>query len=155
MAYTTLKDGFKTTITVDGVTAVFEEVSINPPALEAGGAIPQTNMRNSRMRTFAGKSLVTLGEFSVKVHYDPKAYAQIYSILGSNRYITIKFPDNSTLVFYAIVDKFDPDELKEGDKPEASLTFIPSNLTTAVPPVEFAPVYATGTTVTTTTTTLP
>lgn len=149
------KDGFKTLVTIAGISAVFEEIGVTPPALDAGGSIDQTTMRNTRWRTAQGKSLITLGNFSVRVAYDARAYAQIVPILGSNRFITVTFPDNSTLTFYAIIDKFTPDESVEGERPEATIEFIPSNLTTANPPAESAPVFATGTTTTTTTTALP
>lgn len=150
-----LKDGFKTLITISGITAVFEEIGVTPPAIDAGGAIDQTTMRNTRLRTALGKSLYTLGPFSAKVAYDPRAYAQIIPILGSNRFVTVTFPTNDTLTFYAIIDKFTPDENTEGTRPEATIEFVPSNLTTANPPVESAPVFTTGTTTTTTTTALP
>lgn len=150
-----LTDGFKTIITIGGVSAVFEEIEVTPPALDAGGPISQTTMRNTRWRTALGKRLATLGKLSVKVAYDAKAYAQIVPILGSNRAVTVTFPDNSTLVFYAIVDKFTPDALKEGERPEATLDLEPSNMSTANPPVEIVPVFSTGTTTSTTTTALP
>lgn len=155
MAYRLLSDGYRTTITVAGITPVFEEIEVTPPGLDAGGVIDQTTMRNSRMRTALGKALVTLSSCSIKVAYDPTTYAQIFAVLGSNRAITVTFPDNDTLLFYAVVDKFTPDALKEGERPEATLEFTPSNLTTANPPVEVSPVFATGTTVTTTTTAVP
>ena len=155
MTYRLLSDGYKTTITITGTTAVFEEIEVTPPGLDAGGVIDQTTMRNSRMRTALGKALITLSSCSVKVAYDPKTYAQLYNLLGANVAIVVKFPDNDTLTFYAVLDKFTPDALKEGERPEATIEFTPSNLTTANPPVEFAPVFATGTTVTTTTTALP
>jgi len=145
-----LVDGFKTLITITGITAVFEEIEISPPELDAGGAIEQTTMRNTRWRTNLGKQLATLGTFSVKVAYNVGAYSQISGILGSNRHIVITFPDTSTLSFYAVVNKFSPDALKEGERPEATIEFIPSNLSTANPPVEVAPVLVTLTTTSTT-----
>jgi hypothetical protein len=48
------------------------------------------------------------------------------------------------------VNKFSPDALKEGERPEATIEFIPSNLSTANPPVEVAPVLVTLTTTSTT-----
>ncbi len=112
-------------------------------------------MRNSRYRTKLGKSLITLDTVTLKVAYDPRTYAQVIPILGSNRAITITFPEGSTLVFYAIVSKFDPGEHAEGERPEATLELEPSNLSTAATPLEIAPVFATGTTATTATTALP
>lgn len=150
-----LVDGFKTLISIAGISAVFEEIEVTPPGLDAGGEITQTTMRNQRYRTSLGKKLITLARVQVKVAYDSRAYAQVISILGSNRAITLTFPDNSTLVFYAIVDKFTPDALKEGDRPEATLELVPSNMSTSNPPGEIAPVFTTGTTTTSTTTALP
>ncbi|MFN7318246.1 MAG: hypothetical protein ACK5S6_01940 [bacterium] len=142
-----LRDGFKTIITITGVSGTFEEIEVSPPELDAGGSIDQTTMRNTRWRTFIGKSLVTLGEFSVKVAYSAHMYDQMLAVLGRNRHIVVTFPSGNTLSFYAILDKFTPDTLTEGERPEATITFIPSNLTTAVPPVEFSPVLSTVTTV--------
>lgn len=150
-----LRDGFKTLIDIDGVTPTFEEIGITPPALDGAGSIDQTTMRNTKWRTAIGKSLVTLGNFSARVAYDPRAYAQLTNLLGQNRFVTVTFPDNSTLKFYAILNSFTPDEHTEGERPEATIEFIPSNLSTASPPVEVAPVFATGTTTTSTTTALP
>lgn len=149
-----LHDGFKTLISIGGITALFEEIEVTPPALDSTGAIDQTTMRNGRYRTKLGKSLITLDRVSVTVAYDPKVIGQMHNILGSNRLITITFPEGSTLLFYAIVDKFTPEALREGERPQATLELEPSNMSTANPPVEVAPVFATGTTATTSTTTL-
>lgn len=149
-----LHDGFKTLIAIGGVTGFFEEIEVTPPALDSTGGIDQTTMRNSRYRTKLGKSLITLDTVTVKVAFDPKVIGQMHNVLGSNRYITITFPEGSTLGFYALVNKFTMDALKEGERPEATLELEPSNMSTANPPVEIAPVFATGTTATTTTTTL-
>lgn len=149
-----LQDGFKTLIAISGITAHFEEIEVTPPELDSTGAIEQTTMRNSRYRTKLGKALITLGMVSVTVAYDPKVIGQVQNILGTNRYVTITFPDGSTLGFYGIINKFTPDALKEGERPQATLEIDPSNMSTANPPVEAAPVFATGTTATTTTTTM-
>lgn len=145
-----LKDGFKTIITITGLTAEFEEIELSMPELDAGGGIDQTTMRNTRWRTMIGKQLVTLGSFSVKVTYSAQAYSQISGILGLNRHVVIRFPDSSTLTFYAIVDKFAPGDMKEGERPEGTITFIPSNLNTASPAVETPPALVTATTTSTT-----
>jgi hypothetical protein len=75
------------------------------------------------------------------------------NILGSNRQIVITFPDGATFTFYAVVNKFTPDALKEGERPQATLELIPSNLSTAATPAEIGPVLVNATTTTTTTTT--
>ncbi len=142
-----LRDGYKTLITITGVSGTFEEIEVSPPELDAGGSIDQTTMRNVRWRTFIGKSLITLGEFSVKVAYSAHMYNQVLASIGRNLHVMVTFPSGNTLSFYAILDKFTPDTLTEGERPEATLSFIPSNLTTAAIPVEFTPVLSTVTTV--------
>lgn len=149
-----LADGFKTLIAITGISALFEEIEVTPPELDAGGVIDQTTMRNNRYRTNLGKALITLGPVSVTVAYDPAVIGQMHNILGSNRHIQITFPSGATLSFYAVVNKFSPEALKEGERPQATLELIPSNMSTAATPLEIAPVFATGTTATTTTTTI-
>jgi len=150
-----LRDGFKTTITISGISGKFDEIEVTPPEMDSGGGIEQTTMRNARYRTKLGKALITMGTVSVKVSYDPAVIAQMHNFMGTNRHVTVTFPDGSTLVFYAIISKFTPDALKEGERPEATLELEPSNMSTASTPVEIAPVFATGTTATTTTTAAP
>ena len=142
-----LRDGFKTLIAITGISGTFEEIEVTPPELDGGGSIDQTTMRNYRWRTFIGKSLVTLGEFTVKVAYSAHMYDQIVSSIGKNKHIVVTFPSGNTVSFYAILDKFSPGALTEGERPEADMTFIPSNLSTAATPVEFTPVLSTVTTV--------
>lgn len=142
-----LRDGFKTLITITGVSGTFEEIEVSPPEMDGGGSIDQTTMRNTRWRTMIGKSLITMGEFSVKVAYSAHMYDQMAAHIGKNKHIVVTFPSGNTLSFYSILDKFTPDTLTEGERPEATLTFIPSNLTTATPPVEYTPVLSTVTTV--------
>jgi hypothetical protein len=148
-----LTDGFKTLIAITGITALFEEIEVTPPELDANGVIDQTTMRNGRYRTNLGKKLVTLGTISVVVAYDSNVIPQMQNILGSNRQIVITFPDGATFTFYAVVNKFTPDALKEGERPQATLELIPSNLSTAATPAEIGPVLVNATTTTTTTTT--
>lgn len=150
-----LEDGYRSLIAIGGITAQFEEISITPLSIDSGGTIDMTTMRNQRTRTAAGKKLVTYGPCELKIAYDTRVFAQLQSIAGSNRAITQTWPDGATLVWYAIVEKIEFDELTEGTRPEATLTLTPSNRTTAANPVEVAPVFATGTTPTTTTTALP
>lgn len=150
-----LKDGFKILIAINGISGQFEEIEVTPPSMSSGGGIDQTTMRNSRYRTMLGKALITLEPVSIKVAFDPKVIAQMHQFLGTNRYVTITFPDGSTLVFYAIINSFTFDSFKEGERPEGTLELVPSNMSTAATPVETAPVFATGTTATTTTTAGP
>ena len=143
-----LQNGFRTLITIAGITAQFEEVSVTPIGYQADDAVEQTSMRNSNWRTFSGGALLTATEVNVKVFYAPGALEQMRPILRSNRFITLTMPDGAIITFYAIVQSFVPDEHTVNEKPTATLVLIPSNLTTSNPPSEMGPVYATGTTTT-------
>lgn len=144
-----LPNGHRTLIAISGVTAQFEEVSVQPPGMKGDDPIEQTNMRNANYRTFAGGSLITMTEMSIKVHYAVGAYSQLLPLLRKNRFVTITFFDGSTLGLYCIITSFTPDDSTTNDKPVATLVLTPSNLTTSDPPAEIGPVYATGTTTTT------
>jgi hypothetical protein len=143
-----LENGYRTTLSIDGVTALFEVVSITPPALQSDDPVEQTNMQTNNWRSFSGGALLSLGDISLTVHYAVGAFDQIKNILRQNKYCTIRFPDGSVLGTYCIIQSFSPEELTINEKPTASLTLKPSNRTTSNPPSEFGYVYTTGTTTT-------
>jgi len=149
MSDTILRNGFRTLITISGVTAKFEEISMTPVGIEADESVEQTNMRNGNWRTFQGGALLTATELNIKCHYAPGAVPQIIPLLRQNRFITVTYPDGATISLYCIVQSFVPDEHTINEKPTATLVLRPSNLTTSNPPAEVGPVYATGTTTTT------
>ena len=149
MSTVILPNGFKTLITIAGVSAAFEPVDVTPPSLMADDAVEQTNMLNANWRTFLGGALITQGDIQVTVHYSVAAYDQIKAILRQNRAVTVRFPDGSSLMTYCIIQGFEPSALTINEKPTATLTLKPSNLTTSNPPAEFSYLYTTGTTTTT------
>jgi hypothetical protein len=143
---TLLQDGFKTLIAITGVTALFEEIEVQPSALDAGGPISQSTMRNTRYRTSMGKKLITQGKLTVKVAYDPAVIPQMVGILGVNKSITKTFPNGNTVQFWGFVDKFTPDTMKEGDRPEATMEIEVTNLNASN--AETGPVFTASTTTT-------
>ncbi len=143
-----LPNGFKTTVAIGGVSALFEVVDVTPASLMADDAVEQTNMLNNNWRTFLGGALLTMGDISLTVHYSVAAFDQIKNILRLNRAVTVTFPDGSSLLTYCIIQGFEPSALTINEKPTATLTLKPSNLTTSNPPAEFGYLYTTGTTTT-------
>lgn len=138
-----LPNGHRTLVSISGLTAQFEEVSVTPPGEKADDPIEQTNMRANNYRTFAGGSLITMTEMTLKVHYAVGAYTQILAILRQNKYVTVTFFDGSSISLYCIITSFTPDEHQTNEKPTATLVLTPSNRTTSDPPAEIGPVYAT------------
>ena len=140
-----LVDGFNTTIVFPGAGVTFIEKEITPPALDGGGEIDQTAMRNVFWRTRWPKYLVTLSKIDAKVKYDPVAYAAISLLMNINRTITVTFPSltdtpTRTILFWGWLNKFAPNSNKEGDEPLADIEIIPSNLNGSR--VETGPVFA-------------
>ncbi len=139
-------DGYQTLIgfseSSSGVvmSTLMEEMTTTPPGIDGGGTIDTTSMRNVDWRTFAEKSLKTLMESSVAVKYDPAIYDEIIATVNVNQAITITFPDGSTLVYWGIINTFQPNGNTEGELPLADLNIQPTNRNAAG--AEIAPVYA-------------
>lgn len=135
-----LTDGYQTLFSFDLNPVVkFAEIEVTPPALNAGGQVDTTTMRNSRWRTFNPKALVTAGEASATVAYDSAIYTDALNMLGVNQLITITFPDGHTIAFWGWLDSFVPGSNKEGNRPTASIKIVPSNQDNTG--AEVAPVY--------------
>ena len=148
-----LEDGFKTIITIEGITNKFEEVSIKPGSIIGGTPNNRTTMRNTAWRTKSGQSLKELGPMTIKVYYDVAVLDQMKTVINQNKLITQTWPDMDTWAWYGIVNQIDFDDLVEGKPPEATLTITPTLRDNSG--TETAPTRVTGTTTTTTTTTAP
>lgn len=123
-----IDDGHPITIDfADNPTIQFWEKTVTPPGIDGGGSNETTTMRNLKWRTFAPKHLRTLKEMKVTAAYDPAVYESILDMLQANQLISVNWPDGSTLSFWGWVDSFDPQEVSEGEQPEAEVTIIPSN----------------------------
>lgn len=149
-----LTDGFPTLIGMSNAPNVaFWEVSVKPPGFDGGELNPQTNMRNTAWRTFMAKKLKTLTAMTFKAHYDPKVIGDINNQLNINQLYTVTHSNGAVWSFWAVLNKFDLDEVTEGNTPTASCTITPTNMDNSG--AEVAPSYtAPPTTTSTTTTTL-
>lgn len=136
-----LGDGYQTAIVfARNDTVSFWEKSIKPPGMDGGDMIDNTTMRNTTWRTRAPRQLITLTDFTLRAAYDPNVYNQILNdLLNQEGAITIHFPDGSTLDFFGYLQKFEPQEITEGNQPEADITVVPTNWDPANA-VEAAPV---------------
>lgn len=135
-----LDDGYSTKISIadrSSITAgdgtdlsidFWEKVS-GIPGIDGGEAIETTTMLNSAWRTYAPRSLKTLTEFTVTGAYDTQIYlaAQILALINIETIVTVTFPDDATLSFYAYVRMIEFADAQEGTHPEATLTIRPTN----------------------------
>lgn len=123
-----LEDGFSATIAFERDPDVnFWEKTVSPPGIDGGDAIATTTMHNTLWRTMAARSLQTLTEMTTKVAYDPVVYSEILALVNQPGSITVHFPDGSTLDFFGYLRLFEPDDLTEGEQPEATVTITPTN----------------------------
>ena len=127
-----LTDGYQTTISFSGggfdLGVIFLEKEVQPPALNGGGGIEVTTMRNQVVRTKAHKNLYQLDDLTLQVSYAPESYEAIAGIININGLWTVNFPDGSLLSFFAWLDTFTPAALKEGEFPLAEIKVIVSNI---------------------------
>lgn len=140
-----LVDGFNTTYAFPGAGVTFIEKEVTPPALDGGGEIPQTAMRNVLWRTAWPKYLRTLGKMDSKVKYDPFAYSTIQAQINRNQAIVLNFPSLTMttarrITLWGWLNKFAPEALKEGDEPLADMEILISNLNDSQ--IETGPVFA-------------
>ncbi len=124
-----LEDGFSTKITVALDPDIsFWEKTVKPSGFDGGDAIETTTMHNVKLRTMAPRQLKTLTQMTCTAAYDPDIYNQIYVIINRKTTITVRFPDGSTLAFFGYVKSFEPNDLSEGNFPEATVTIVPTNV---------------------------
>jgi hypothetical protein len=123
-----LEDGYRTLVTFARDPDIeFWEKGVTPPGLDGGDPIDTTTMHNDYWRSATPRSLVTMTEFECRVAYDPVLYTRIQNLLNIEDTVTVRFPDGSTLAFYGFLRSFEPDELVEGEHPEATIMVVPTN----------------------------
>lgn len=123
-----LEDGHSTIITLaaDPDVSLWEK-SVTPPGIDGGDAVEQTTMHNVTWRPMAPRRLKTLTEMTFTAAYDPDAYNQLVGLINVETTVTVRFPDGSTLAFYGYLKSFEPQELSEGEQPEANCSIVPTN----------------------------
>lgn len=135
-----LRDGFKTLVSFSLNPNFYAEIEVTPPGIDGRGAIDQTTMRNSVWVTRLAKALKDLTEMQAVIAWDPIIYSPaVFTFIQLNQQFTLRFSDTSQLIFWAEVDKFQPNAMKEGERPTANFTIIPTNVNNLCQ--EVGPVY--------------
>lgn len=136
-----LDDGHSTKIAMENLLTIsFWEKSTGVPPIDGGDEIPQTTHHNTAWRTFAPRHLKTLEPFSVDAAYDPLTISQTIDQINVRQTLTTIFPDGSTLAFYGYLKRWEAAPLVEGEQPEGTATFVPTNADPSTG-AEEAPVY--------------
>lgn len=123
-----LEDGYQSLITfaLDTDVALWEK-SVQPPGLDGGEKIDQTTMHNVTQRTYSARSLYEVTDSQITCAYDPHVYNHIKALINQETTITVTFPNGDTLAFFGYLQKFEPNELTEGEQPEATVTIVATN----------------------------
>lgn len=124
-----MKDGFQSFITFSGNTTVaFWEKTVKPPGIDGGDKIKQTTMHNDNVHTYAARYLVDITDTQTTVAYDPAVWDSIFLLVNVPQTITVTFSDGSTLAFFGYLKSFEPQEMVEGEQPEAQITIVATNV---------------------------
>lgn len=138
-----LFDGFTTKIAMQLAPAVdLWEKSVTPNGVDGGDPVDQTTMWNQAWRTQTPRKLKSLMDCTAVCAYDPIVYQTMISIINIIQQLTVYFSDGSTLAYWGWVRKFEPNEHKEGEQPEATVTLTHCGFDPQFPagkPVEFGP----------------
>ena len=102
--------------------------SPTPPGLDGGDPIPQTTMENNLWRTFALRQLLTLTPVTGKAAYDPKVLSDLQSIINVEGSCTFHFSDGSYVDFFGGLTQVTFDAVQEGQQPECTVTWVPTNV---------------------------
>ena len=105
----------------------FWEKTVTPPGMDGGDPVDIVTMHNVRWRTKGSRQLMDLTDCSATVAYDPIIYEQALALVNVETSITIHFPDGTTYSFYGFLRTFEPQEINEGEQPEANITITPTN----------------------------
>ena len=60
-------------------------------------------------------------EMSFVAAYDPNSYTSIIAIINDNQEISVMWCDGSTACFWGFLQKFEPNEMSEGDNPPVGI----------------------------------
>lgn len=122
-----LTEGFSTIVTFSLGAVAFAEKTVQPPGLDGGGPNDTTTMRNTAFRTMQPKKLITATPVKGKCAYATSAYTTLLAQINKNQLITVTFSDLTKVAIWGYLDKFEPQEVKEGSQPEADFTVQPTN----------------------------
>lgn len=120
-----LTDGFATLISFANFPAVkFYEKTVTPPGMDGGGPNDTTTMRNTSLRTRQPKKLKTMTTIKARCAYDSDVFdpAEVWAMINVLQLITVIFADGAEIQFWGWLDKFEPEESKEGEQPTAMIT---------------------------------
>lgn len=123
-----MPDGFKALIAFSlKPTIRLWERDLTPPGVDGGDVIDTSTQHNVAWRTFFPRSLKTLTPINIICAYDPDVFQDILIYINRNQAMTFWQPSGDSIDFWATMNKFETQQLKEGEFPLATVTITPTN----------------------------
>jgi hypothetical protein len=137
-----LKSGWRTLITLSADPNIeFHEVECKPLSYSVA-LIDDTTQHSVRYEQQSCETLIKSGNMELTVEYDPVCNQSIRAQLGVHQTISILYPDLATEAFFGAVVEWNPEPLKRGEKPKASVVI--AHLGQDANCIEQGPVYVAG-----------
>lgn len=123
-----MPDGFKAVLAFAlKPTIRLWERDLTPPGFDGGEPINTTTQHNVAWRTLFPRALKTMTPFTFVAAYDPDVINDILIYLNRNQSFTFWYPSGDSIDFWGTMNKFEGQEMKEGEFPLATITITPTN----------------------------
>ena len=118
-----LEDGYQSLITfsLKPDIAIWEK-AVGPGGIDGGEKIDVTTQHNRYRRTYGARSLWDKTDSENTCAYDPNNFNDIRGMINQEQTITITYPNGDTEADFGVLQKFERNQLQEGEFPEASFT---------------------------------
>lgn len=138
-----MPDGFPTlmaTMPGGGPGVLFEEVRVKPPGVDGRQKIDTSGMRNTSMVTSWPRALKDVTDVTLIVAWDPSYWNTLMTWVnggaGTSRGVNVfllNYPATMAgarrqHIFYGSINKFEPSEFVEGERPTATMTIVIHNV---------------------------
>jgi hypothetical protein len=123
-----MRKGYQSLLTFNAdPNVLIWEKGVQPPGMDGGDAIDASTMHNVDWRTMFPQALITLTEATCRGAWKPALYTELLALINVETTVTCWFSNGGYIAFYGFMRTFEPDEMVEGEQPEASFTIQPTN----------------------------
>lgn len=136
-----LYDGYQTFVGFQLAPRVaLWEKAVTPPGCDGGDPIDQTTMWTLTWRQQTPRHLKQLTEVTFTAGYDTLDLDTIIGMINIIQSINVFYPDGTVMLFWGFLRKFEVNEHKEGEQPDAVCTIAPSMIDPIAPGGSLRPV---------------
>lgn len=123
-----IREGYRTQVAFASKPGldIWEQTN-KPPGFTAGDMIDITVQANNRYRTKSVSHLIDMTDGTTTCAYDPSYLSDVIALIGVPTSVTWYYPDGTTVVAYAVLQRFEPNELRIREFPTAQMTIVVTN----------------------------